>query len=316
VAGPGDLDDPARASGGGSRAAPDRDVHGRGAAVQSSDDRGLPAQRVSHRGSFHARRHRDRVADLAFGGGARPLRGTRAARRRRRRAHVFGAGLGGDHRRFARSPLGRRPDPAQRTHIRVQRAGLRGQRARRRSAVAARIPLDRRRSSPGGAGHRGGTRPARRERRARMRRGRGTCPARDHGGLRRDRCRGSTAPAGARERMPSSRHPDRRTQLPGSDQHRPECPPKCDVRAECGDSGQGRVHVAERRAGDRDHRGRATRGRGPFVVRVGRQQGRHLGKRHAALLGAGSRHGARAAVPRIVRRATEVRPGRATVRAT
>ena len=56
-------------------------------------------------------------------------------------------------------------------------------------------------------------------------------------------------------------------------------------------------------------------GLGPVVVRIGGQQDRPVRQRHAALLGAGSQHRCRVAVPRVVRQPAEIRSDRAPVRA-
>ena len=54
--------------------------------------------------------------------------------------------------------------------------------------------------------------------------------------------------------------------------------------------GKCRLHVPERRVGDRDHRGRRSARSRPVVVRLGGQQGRPVGQRLPPVLGAGSRH--------------------------
>ena len=74
--------------------------------------------------------------------------------------------------------------------------------------------------------------------------------------------------------------------------------------------GRGRVHVPERRARDRDHRGgEPPRGR-TVVVRLGWQQVRSFRQRLSPVLGAGPGHQAGAALPRVVRQPPEVRSDR------
>ncbi len=135
-------------------------------------------------------------------GGGRALRGAGAARDRRGRAQRPRAALGRRDRRLAPARNDRRRDPPQPARRRVQRSGVRRQRERRRRAVAARLPLDRRRARRSRPGRdRRSRRPGGR-RRPRMRR-RGRAGARrDLLGLRRGRGRRRRPPARARRGLP------------------------------------------------------------------------------------------------------------------
>ena len=86
--------------------------------------------------------------------------------------------------------------------------------------------------------------------------------------------------------------------------------PGCHLRADRPAPRAGGVPVPERRPRPGHHRLRQRPRAGAVVVRVGRQQGRHLRQRPALLLGAGRPDRAGAAVPGVVRQPAQVRPGR------
>ncbi len=179
----------------------------------------------------------------------------------------------------------------------------------RRPRVRRRHPRTRRprgRGGAGGAGGRGG---------AGLRPRQSPGAGRDQLRLRRGGSRRRAPAAGAARDLSRGRHQNRRAELPGCAQHRPGASPQRDVRATPGAARLDRVHVPERRPRDRDHRSRGAARAGPVVVRIGGQQDRPVRQRHAALLGAGSQHRCRVAVPRVVRQPAEIRSDRAPVRA-
>ncbi len=152
-------------------------------------------------------------------------------------------------------------------------------------------------------------------RRARLRRRRRARARRDLGRLRRDRARRRRPPARARRGLPRARHAPRRAQLPRRAQHRGRRASERDLHAARPGRRPRRVPVPERRPGDRDRRRRQPPAPRAVGVRVGRQQGRPVGQRLPAVLGAGPGHRRHPHVPRVLRQRPQVRPDRPPRRA-
>ena len=239
----------------------------------------------------------------------------RAERQRRRGRERPGTGCRRGHRGLAPAGHGRRRDPAQPRRRRVRGDRLSRQSRGQGGAVDARLRVGHGPARPGG--HGGDRRPGgiRGRGGARVRPRRGTQPRRDLGGLRRDGPRRRRAPARAARRLPRARDAARRAQLPRRAQHGDRRADGCDIHAAVAGRRSRRLPVAERWARDRDRRCRQPPASRAVGVRVGRQQGRPVGQRLPAVLGAGRGHRSDPHVPRVLRQRAQVRAHRAARRA-